>query len=328
MSPNSPTPLTASDDTLMDKEERIRTYWMIEMLDSMTHTGATYDIGLSAPPINPILPCSDSVWGFPENAMVEMRPHLYSSALSLCILLACSELPRVHEFLRKPVMIEQFQERDAWQSEAQRLDGALTIWRDEFVAAVYRLINAEYSHHERPEMGPYIVLTNCVLNAAVIALLQRRAPLPAGLEQPVEPWAFASNRCIYACENMAHKIRQMQDEELLICHPHLAWSIFTAARFYIVHSKALDADVPINLHSLAFALHTCAKRWQLARVFETTILMAVAEHRTPLTMSKVPKEFYDLRVPTLDIFDSLKSWTDALPVDLDMTMEPATVPTT
>lgn len=194
--------------------------------------------------------------------------------------------------------------------------GRLTIWRDEFVAAVFRLINAEYVHHERPEMDPYIVLTNCVLNASVITLLQQRAPCPVGIDQSVEPWAFASSRCVYASENTAFKVRQMEEDELLVCHPHLIFCIFVAARFYLVHSRTVDANVPTNLHSLAFALHTCGKRWSLARSYERIIRVAVAEYRTPIATASVPKYFFDLRLTTLEISAGLIEWADTFGADV------------
>ena len=204
--------------------------------------------------------------------------------------------------------MSSFEERDTWQSEAQQIDERLTAWRDEFVAAVFRLINAEYAHHERPEMDAYVVLTNCVLNSAVITLLQQRAPCPEGIERVAEPWTFATNRCVYACENTAFKVRQMDEDEMLICHPHLIFSIFIAARFYIVYSKAVNANVPTNLHSLAFALHTCGKSWRIARLYEHIIRIAVSEYRTPIASSRVPRDFYDLRLTTFEINETMMNW--------------------
>lgn len=157
-------------------------------------------------------------------------------------------------------------------------------------------------------MDPYIVLTNCVLNTAIITLLERRTSCPKGVEQDTEPWPFANSRCSYAAENTAFKCRQLSEEELLSCHPHLIFSIFVAARFYIVNSKALDSNVPVNLHSLSFCLHTCSKRWLLARTCETVIRTAVAEYRTPVSESKVPRVFYDLRNSALDILGALQTW--------------------
>ena len=59
-----------------------------------------------------------------------------------------------------------------WQSAAQRLDERLAIWREEFVAAVFRLINTESPQDEHAEMEPFIVLTNCILNMFVISSLK------------------------------------------------------------------------------------------------------------------------------------------------------------
>ncbi|KAK5118081.1 hypothetical protein LTR62_004127 [Meristemomyces frigidus] len=307
-------------NTVVAHEEQIRAYWMIEMLDSMSAIGAKYTVSAALTPGNPLLPCSDSMWAFPESLMDEnqIRPYNYCSAFSLSVVLATTELSKVHEFLLKPVVMEDFVERDAWQSEAQIIDERLTVWRDEFVAAVYRLINAEYAHHDRPEMDPYIVLTNCVLNSAVITLLQQRASCPDGVEQSVESWTFANNRCVYASENTAFKVRQMEEDELLVCHPHLVFSIFVAARFYLVHSKASDANVPSNLHFLAFALHTCGKRWRLARAFERIIRIAVAEYRTPIAASTVPKEFFDLKLTTLDVCSGLVRWVEGVGPELPL----------
>lgn len=71
-------------------------------------------------------------------------------------------------------------DRIQWQTEVQKIDERLTVWREEFVAAVYRLINAEYAEKERTEMDPNIVLTNCVLDAYV---------------QPMLSFFFSSDHC-------------------------------------------------------------------------------------------------------------------------------------
>jgi hypothetical protein len=306
--------MTGIAHNTIEHEELLRAYWMTEMLDSISTIGSKHQLGFLQAPVNPLLPCSDWVWSQPDSIIGQypLRPSHYSSAYSLCVMLALSELQTVQKFVRKPVAMDIFEERDSWQSEAQKIDESLTNWRGEFVAGVYRLINAEKNNTERPEMDPFFVLTNCVLNTAVITLLQRRAPCPAGIETVADSWQYASSRCIYACENMAFKVRQMTENELLSCNPHLIFSIFVAARFYIVHSKALDADVPVNLHSLAFALHVSGKRWQLARRFESVIRIAVADYRTPISLSKVPREFYDLAFSTFEIVDQLTNWAHGL----------------
>lgn len=77
-----------------------------------------------------------------------------------------------------------------------------------------------------------------------------------------------------------------------------------------VHTKCLHADVSVNLHSLAYSLHICGYRWPLAKLFETVIRTAVAEHRTPVSESALPVEFYDLRISVLDVFPVLERWAE------------------
>lgn len=141
-------------------------------------------------------------------------------------------------------------------------------------------------------------------------------------------WAYANHRCMYACENMAAKIRRMEEAELESCSPCLVLPIFAAARFYIgmpsvlelsvwlvlmsypVHTKCLHADVSVNLHSLAYSLHICSRRWPLAKMFESVIRTAVADHRTPALQSALPIEFYDLRYAVAEICPLLQRWVD------------------
>lgn len=84
----------------------------------------------------------------------------------------------------------------------------------------------------------------------VISLLQSQSSLPQGLgadsdpvskQTPATPcsttnivqWPYSDHRCMYACENMAAKIRRMEEDELKHCSPCLILPIFVAARFYI-----------------------------------------------------------------------------------------------
>lgn len=122
---------------------------MTEMLDSISTIGSKHQLGFLEAPANPLLPCSDWVWSQPDSIIGQypLRPSHYSSAYSMCVMLALNELQIVQKFLRKPVAMDIFEERDAWQSEAQKIDESLTNWRGEFVAGVYRLINAEKNRH-------------------------------------------------------------------------------------------------------------------------------------------------------------------------------------
>lgn len=79
----------------------------------------------------------------------------------------------------------------------------------------------------------------------------------------------------------------------------------------VVYAKAVSADIPRNLHLLAYALRICGERWALARRYETVIRTAVAEHHMPIgVMSSLPVQFFDLQYATLDIDEALRIWVD------------------
>lgn len=73
----------------------------------------------------------------------------------------------------------------------------------------------------------------------------------------------------------------------------------------------MRADVSVNLHSLSYSLHICGYRWPLARLFEIVIRTAVAEHRTPVSESALPVEFYDLQYSVIEISHALQNWVDS-----------------
>lgn len=128
---------------------------------------------------------------------------------------------------------------------------------------------------------------------------------------------------------MAAKVRRIAEDQLDSQSPHLILPVFAAARFYVgkhiklaplsanpdlcaVYSKALEADVPANLRSLAYYLHSRGKKSLLAQHFEVIIRTAVGEHRSPLLQCVLPVEFYDLRYSPLEIVDLLQEAAERL----------------
>lgn len=156
-------PIIEAANSTVTKEECIRTYWMIEILEIISMTGGPLNFSTPSPiPPEAILPCRDFIWALPkpseESSLINMR---YSSGLNLCIGLAIDEVMLTQIFMQTSVNTRSVQEVMDWESKAQNLDERLTNWREEFVAAVFRLINAGDTSSE---MDPFITLTNCVLN--------------------------------------------------------------------------------------------------------------------------------------------------------------------
>lgn len=158
--------VTKATNPAIDREERIRTFWMIEMLDSILCLGSAGPFSSLPVPLATNLPCSDTAWALQDPFGEEVPVHnlRYSSGFSMCISLCTIELGAVHHFQQTVRETSNMAGGLEWQSAAQRLDERLTIWREEFVAAVFRLINTECPQDARAEMEPFIVLSNCVLN--------------------------------------------------------------------------------------------------------------------------------------------------------------------
>jgi hypothetical protein len=156
---------TSNNAAAIHREECIRAYWMIELFDRVSTLGLKWDPGSATVTATSILPCSDYAWGNPGLIfnVGSMGPIQYSSAFTLYLTLVLTELPILQDFLRRPSNLNTTERILAWQSKAQTIDERLTSWREEFVAAVFRLINAKHAP-EISEMEPNIVLTNCLLN--------------------------------------------------------------------------------------------------------------------------------------------------------------------
>lgn len=155
-----------TEGSIIEQEEAIRAYWMTVMLDSISTVGLSSRLSSVQVPKTAFLPCSESIWGQLTPLIDRRAPTQvqYPSMFSLCVMLAVEELGAIHRFSTKSYDTKSMQEKQEWQTEAQKLDERLTNWREEFVAAVFRLINSEKGCLPQGEMEPLITLTNCVLN--------------------------------------------------------------------------------------------------------------------------------------------------------------------
>lgn len=154
------------EGSVVEYEEAIRAYWMTVMLDSISTVGLSSRLSSIQVPKSAILPCSESTWSHHHPIIDRDAPAQvqYPSMFSLCVMLAMEELGAIHQFSTKSYDSKSIEEKQEWQTEAQKLDERLTNWREEFVAAVFRLINSEKGCLPQGEMEPLITLTNCVLN--------------------------------------------------------------------------------------------------------------------------------------------------------------------
>ena len=112
------------------------------------------------------MPCSDAVWLFPEHiidvwAFGEFQ---FSSAFSLCIILAITELWHVHRFLQQAFNLTDQAQRSQCRIQAQKIDDKLTSWRTQFYTAIFHLSSTEHSQEDPNASDPFILFTTCLIN--------------------------------------------------------------------------------------------------------------------------------------------------------------------
>ncbi|KAF2202245.1 hypothetical protein GQ43DRAFT_392578 [Delitschia confertaspora ATCC 74209] len=295
--------------SLVNKEERIRAYWMVEVLDGSSTLGAAWNLNISRPENTALLPCSDTVFTFPE-ALISVWSFgeaEISSAHSWYVILVTRELWHVHCFLQKTFDTHSATERVRWQTECKGVDQQLVEWRTKFEEAIMQ-VRAESGN----TYDPNVIQTQCIMDLAIISLYQRLALPPAGLEEAQEPWYHAIQRCLDACGDMTTVLRVVDDANLENMNPLIIPCIFVASRFLVVHAKWLNVEIPRNLDLLVYSLKTCGLRWSLARRLERVIRTATAEQKLPSSMSSLPVQFYDLQYSYYDIDESIRIWAEGL----------------
>ncbi|TVY54699.1 hypothetical protein LCER1_G002835 [Lachnellula cervina] len=286
--------------SLIEQEEKIRAYWMTEVLDSMSSLGAGWNLSLSLPESELWFPCNEAVWAFPEKttSLSSFDDSEVSSAFSVYLNLVTHQLYQVHLFLQQSYDATSAVDRARWQSQCITVDEALDKWRNSN-------LETTYLGHDST-----VVLSAVTFNAAIIALYQRLALPPKGLAEVHGPWYHAIQRCLNACDEMSTVIRAINDADLENMSPHMIFCIFVAARFYLVHAKVLSVEIPRSLDLLIYGLKTCGQRWYFARRLEQVLHTAIAEKQVPVVMSALPQQFYDLQYSSLDIDHALSIWAE------------------
>lgn len=148
-------------DSLVEREEKIRAYWMTEVLDSASTLGAAWNITISKPESTGLLPCSDAAWAFPE-AVISAWPFddlATSSGYSLYVMLATNELYHVHRFLQTSYNLYSSEERARRREDCQSVDEGLKAWRAKFDTMQLQL-NADNGG----QYDPNSILTQCTLD--------------------------------------------------------------------------------------------------------------------------------------------------------------------
>lgn len=222
--------------TLVEQEEKIRAYWMTEVLDASSTMGVGWNLGLLTPEQQSWLPCSDNVWTSPQSfvSVATFGDFDLSSSFALYVTLVANELYVVHQFLQQPFDQTTSDGRAKWQSECRAVDERLQKWRDS------NPLLASFSgcYDVTPDemqivFDPIIVMAFAIFDSAIIALYQRLAFPPSGLDKQHGPFYHAIQRCLDACDEMTSVVRSVKDVDLENMGPHIIFPIFVASRFFL-----------------------------------------------------------------------------------------------
>ena len=322
----------------IEREERVRAYWMIETLDGYTTLGASWNLCLLRPPLTKVLPCNEDDWDCTEPLLDFFAFGNFESpsSFALYVSFVTNELFEVHHFLQQSYHTSTQEECQTWDREFRKVEAYLKDWRARNNTIAGPFASYVASPGRTVRFDPTIVLANTGYNIAIIALNSRLALPPHGFENYLDDKSPALERCLDACNDLAAIIGAVSDKDLLCICPHFIFDMFVAARFFLgtyltplayncsprcfpsacvltrdtVNARAFANDLPMPLNALLHAYSVCQKRWRLARNLEKVLRMAVDEHTLPLSAVSLPRQFYDMQYVALDVYEALRKWAE------------------
>lgn len=293
-------------------EERIRAFWITEVLDSTSTLGAAWNVHIPGPEMNVWTPCGDDMWTLPEG-LINMLPFGTADApgsFSMYVRLVSNELWHVHSFLQQPRDLTILEVRLQQQLDCKSVDERLLRWQFEFdnlEKANSSLINSPDAGRDSTVPSANVILIHCTFDAAIIALYQR-STIPSGLDDSSTSFSsHASSRCLQACNHMVSTLRRVADEDIQCMSPQLVACVFVAARFYIINARAVHEDIPPKVDLLKYVLKACGQKWNLARRLGKALNAATMAMDSTLDAS-LPEEFYDAQYAWPDIDKALEDW--------------------
>lgn len=299
----------------IDFEERVRAFWITEILDSTSTLGVAWNFHILRPEANVWTPCGDDLWVLPEG-LIGMLPFGNAESpgsFSLYVRLVSNELWHVHNFLQQSSDMSVPEVCAQRLAQCQIIDLRLMKWQSEFEdAAPASSPSINPSVGDSLPLSANVVLTYCTIDSAIIVLYQRLVVLPGDIEGTTEISYQASSRCLQACNHLVSILRAVDDEDLQCMSPQLVACVFVTARFYIMYARAMQTDIAPKCDLLKYVLKACGQRWPLARRLGKVLEAGTMGQDSTVYKVPLPEQFYDLQYSWPDIDDALKVWTESV----------------
>ncbi|KAL9111804.1 MAG: hypothetical protein Q9227_003863 [Pyrenula ochraceoflavens] len=152
---------------------------------------------------------------------------------------------------------------------------------------------------------PNVVLTRIAFQAATINYVGKFC---WPLNTTTDPWEPAITRCLSSTKYIGQVIREITDWDIEFISPLFIQYIFIAARFFIVYSQRTSNQKTVDFDLLMHAINMCGRRWPLARRLDLVLRTAIIEEGSG--ESTLPSDFFNLRIPALNVQDVLQKWVD------------------
>lgn len=161
-----PPRMLSPPSSAVDREERVRAYWMTEVLDGYTTLGASWNLYLLRPPLTKVLPCNEDDWDCTE-PMVDFFAFggfESPSSFALYVSFVTNELFEVHHFLQQSFQTTTQEECEIWDREFRKVEGYLKDWRARNASIASPYASYVTSPGRTKRFDPTIVLANTGYN--------------------------------------------------------------------------------------------------------------------------------------------------------------------
>ena len=293
----------------IEEESRRRLFWVIYLLDRYATIATAFEFALDDREIDRMLPCRDDLWA--KNQKVETRlfhtdytpgginegpgslgangfepeagGHSGSNgkpenlgAFSYYIEIL-GILTKIHNFLKQPVDISSLSDVEQWQMRYRELDQTLNSWKVG--------LPGEYGNMAKlfqPNCAKVIncgwIMLHITYHTAIIRLHSSSA-YPTTRSPIFTPSYSASQRCHTAVENIGSLCEFVVSNNLLPkLGPPFAFSLWVAARLYLVHGSTVEHKLSARVSYFVDTLRAMGRHWPVANRYSLLLQRVLDEH--------------------------------------------------
>ncbi|CAK7215156.1 hypothetical protein SEUCBS140593_002435 [Sporothrix eucalyptigena] len=293
----------------IEEESRRRLFWVIYLLDRYATIATAFEFALDDREIDRTLPCRDDLWA--RNQKVETRlfhtdhtrgginegpgslgangfepeaggpsgsngkpENLGAFSYYIEIL---GILTKIHNFLKQPVDISSLSDVEQWQMRYRELDQTLNSWKVG--------LPGEYGNMSKLFQPNCAKVVNCgwvmlhITYHTAIIRLHSSSAYPTTRSPIFTPSYSASQRCHSAVENIGTLCEFVVSNNLLPkLGPPFAFSLWVAARLYLVHGSTVEHKLSARVYFFVDTLRAMGRYWPVAGRYCALLQRVLDEH--------------------------------------------------